>query len=54
MDPSKIEVRRLTYEVGGTEILAGVDALVPDGKITAVVGLRGRGRVPCCVRSTAS
>jgi hypothetical protein len=38
LDPPKIEVRRLTYEVGGTEILTGVDALVPDGEITAVVG----------------
>ena len=44
MDPSKIEVRRLTYEVGGTEILAGVDALVPDGEITAVVGPSGAGK----------
>ena len=54
MDPPKIEVRRLSYEVGGTEILAGVDALVPDGEITAVVGPSGPGRVPCCARSTAS
>jgi ABC-type methionine transport system ATPase subunit len=44
LDPSKIEVRRLTYEVGGTEILAGVDALVPDGEITAVVGPSGAGK----------
>jgi ABC-type multidrug transport system fused ATPase/permease subunit len=41
LDPPKIEIRRLTYEVGGTEILAGVDALVPDGEITAVVGSSG-------------
>src|SRR5215211_6794900 len=44
LDPPKIEVRRLTYEVGGTEILAGVDALVPDGEITAVVGPSGAGK----------
>jgi ABC-type methionine transport system ATPase subunit len=44
LDPPKIEVRRLSYEVGGTEILAGVDALVPDGEITAVVGPSGAGK----------
>src|SRR5215216_3467683 len=44
LDPPKIEVRRLTFEVGGTEILAGVDALVPDGEITAVVGPSGAGK----------
>ena len=38
MASPKIEVRRLRYAVGGTEILAGVDALVPDGEVTAVVG----------------
>jgi ABC-type cobalamin/Fe3+-siderophores transport system ATPase subunit len=37
-------VRRLRYEVSGTEILAGVDALVPDGQITAVVGPSGAGK----------
>jgi len=42
--PPKIEVRRLTYEVGGTKTLAGVDALVPDGEITAVVGPSGAGK----------
>jgi ABC-type methionine transport system ATPase subunit len=40
----KIEVRRLRYAVGGTEILAGVDALVPDGEVTAVVGPSGAGK----------
>jgi ABC-type transporter Mla maintaining outer membrane lipid asymmetry ATPase subunit MlaF len=54
LDRPKIEVRRLRYGVGGTEILAGVDALVPDGEVTAVVGPSGRARVPCCARSTAS
>jgi energy-coupling factor transporter ATP-binding protein EcfA2 len=44
LDPPKIEVRRLRYEVGSTEILAGVDALVPDGAVTAVVGPSGAGR----------
>ena len=37
----KIEVRRLRYVVGDTEILAGVDALVADGEVTAVVGPSG-------------
>jgi ABC-type transporter Mla maintaining outer membrane lipid asymmetry ATPase subunit MlaF len=54
LDRPKIEVRRLRYGVGGTEILAGVDALVPDGEVTAIVGPSGRARVPCCARSTAS
>jgi ABC-type methionine transport system ATPase subunit len=40
----KIEVRRLRYAVGGTEILAGVDALVPDGEVAAVVGPSGAGK----------
>lgn len=44
MDRPKIEVRRLRYGVGGTEILAGVDALVPDGEVTAVVGPSGAGK----------
>ena len=29
----KIEVRGLGYGVGGAEILAGVDTLVPDGEV---------------------
>src|SRR4028119_1239139 len=41
----KIEVRRLRHAVGGTEILAGVDALVPDGEVTAVVGPSGAGKM---------
>jgi ABC-type multidrug transport system ATPase subunit len=41
---SKIEVRRLRYGVGDTEILAGVDALVRDGEVTAVVGPSGAGK----------
>jgi ABC-type multidrug transport system ATPase subunit len=40
----KIEVRGLRYEAGGTEILAGVDALVPAGEVTAVVGPSGAGK----------
>ena len=44
MASPKIEVRRLRYAVGGTEILAGVDALVPDGEVTAVVGHSGAGK----------
>jgi len=44
LDRPKIEVRRLRYGVGGTEILAGVDALVPDGEVTAVVGPSGAGK----------
>jgi ABC-type sulfate/molybdate transport systems ATPase subunit len=40
----KIEVRRLRYVVGDTEILAGVDALVADGEVTAVVGPSGAGK----------
>ena len=44
MDQSKIEVRGLRYGAGGAEILAGVDALVPDGEVTAVVGPSGAGK----------
>lgn len=44
MDRPKIEVRGLRYEAGGAEILAGVDALVPDGDVTAVVGPSGAGK----------
>ena len=44
MASPKIEVRGLGYGVGGTEILAGVDALVPDGEVTAVVGPSGAGK----------
>ncbi|HEV2745354.1 MAG TPA: ATP-binding cassette domain-containing protein, partial [Rubrobacter sp.] len=40
----KIRVRGLRYAVGGAEILKGVDAEVPDGKITAVVGPSGAGK----------
>jgi ABC-type multidrug transport system ATPase subunit len=40
----KIEVRHLRYETGGTEILSGVDALVPEGEVTAVVGPSGAGK----------
>src|SRR5215213_4037301 len=40
----KLEVRGLRYVAGGTEILTGVDALVPDGEITAVVGPSGAGK----------
>ena len=44
MDRPKIEVRRLRYVAGDTEILTGVDALVPDGEVTAVVGPSGAGK----------
>jgi ABC-type multidrug transport system ATPase subunit len=44
LDRPKIEVRGLRYGVGGAEILAGVDALVPDGEVTAVVGPSGAGK----------
>jgi ABC-type methionine transport system ATPase subunit len=44
LDRPKIEVRGLRYAVGGAEILAGVDALVPDGEVTAVVGPSGAGK----------
>ena len=44
MDQSKIEIRGLRYGAGGAEILAGVDALVPDGEVTAVVGPSGAGK----------
>src|SRR5215203_7503993 len=40
----KIEVRGLRYEAGGAEILAGVDVLVRDGEVTAVVGPSGAGK----------
>jgi ABC-type methionine transport system ATPase subunit len=44
LDRSKIEVRGLRYGAGGAEILAGVDALVPDGDVTAIVGPSGAGK----------
>ena len=44
MQPPKIEVRGLRYETGGTEILAGVEAMVPNGGVTAVVGPSGAGK----------
>ena len=44
MDRPKIEVRGLRYGASGAEILAGVDALVPDGEVTAVVGPSGAGK----------
>jgi ABC-type methionine transport system ATPase subunit len=40
----KILVHGLRYAVGGAEILRGVDAEVPDGRITAVVGPSGAGK----------
>jgi ABC-type methionine transport system ATPase subunit len=40
----KIELRGLRYEAGGTEILAGVDVLVPAGEVTAIVGPSGAGK----------
>jgi ABC-type multidrug transport system fused ATPase/permease subunit len=44
LDQFKIEIRGLRYGAGGAEILAGVDALVPDGEVTAVVGPSGAGK----------
>ncbi len=44
MDWPKIEVRGLRYGAGGTEILAGIDASMPDGEVTAVVGPSGAGK----------
>jgi ABC-type multidrug transport system ATPase subunit len=44
MDRPKIEVRGLRYGVGATEILAGVDAMVEHGEVTAVVGPSGAGK----------
>jgi len=40
----KIEIRGLGYETGGAQILAGVEARVRDGEITAVVGPSGAGK----------
>ena len=40
----KIRVHGLRYAVGEAEILRGVDAEVPDGRITAVVGPSGAGK----------
>jgi putative ABC transport system ATP-binding protein len=42
--PPKIEVSGLGYAVGGVEILKSVDAGMPDGEITAVVGPSGSGK----------
>ena len=44
MERPKIRVLGLRYAVGGAEILKGVDAEVPDGRITAVVGPSGAGK----------
>ena len=44
MTSLKIEIRGLGYETGGAQILAGVDARVRDGEITAVVGPSGAGK----------
>ena len=44
MVPPKIEVSELGYAVGGVEILKSVDAGMPDGEITAVVGPSGSGK----------
>ena len=44
MDRPKIEVRGLRYGAGGAEILRGVDALAPEGEITAIVGPSGVGK----------
>jgi ABC-type methionine transport system ATPase subunit len=44
MAPPKIEILDLWYSVGGVEILKGVDAGIPDGRVTAVVGPSGAGK----------
>ena len=44
MTSLKIEILGLGYETGGAQILAGVDARVQDGEITAVVGPSGAGK----------
>ena len=44
MERPKIRVLGLRYAVASTEILKGVDAEVPDGRITAVVGPSGAGK----------
>lgn len=44
MTPPKIEVCELGYSVGNARILSGVDARMPDGEITAVVGQSGAGK----------
>lgn len=44
MERPKIRVCGLRYAVGGTEILKGVDAEIPDGGITAVLGPSGAGK----------
>lgn len=40
----KVEVSDLRYAVGKTEILKGVEAAIPDGKITAILGPSGAGK----------
>ena len=40
----KIEISGLGYAIGDAEILKGVDAGIPDGRITAVVGPSGAGK----------
>lgn len=44
MERPKIRVCGLRYAVGGTEILKGVQAEIPDGGITAVLGPSGAGK----------
>lgn len=44
MAATGIEIRRLGYAVGGTEILKDVDIEIRDGAITAVVGPSGAGK----------
>ena len=44
MATPKIEVRGLAYKAGGAELLSGVDALMTDGEVTAVVGPSGAGK----------
>lgn len=44
MERPKIRALGLRYAVGSAEILKGVDAEVPDGRITAVVGPSGAGK----------
>lgn len=40
----KVEARGLCYEIAGARLLEGVDAVVAEGRITAVVGPSGAGK----------
>jgi zinc transport system ATP-binding protein len=42
--PPLVEIRGLSVELGGHSVLRRVDADIPRGKITAVIGLNGSGK----------